>query len=256
MADAEDGRYDRPLSQDADARLSPEEVRVLWDFVHGDIMNGATRTRLRENWGMCARHSWAYAVVEIELWEAGAGMRGGHQPFDLTILYADLLRTMVEKLGTGHAGRRGRTRALERHGGCVICADVRGETPGGVTHAGLDLRQLTLEANWMRFTREWLAETRPEWSASVCPDCAAAAGATVSPGTLPCRVHLLTSGVSSDAWWELTRTVLAELAVEVRALTDSMTQSGLPATAAENASWVKAVGWFTGWDFPLALSRS
>lgn len=258
MADAlaDDARYDRPLARDAESALSSEEVRVLWDFVHGDIMSGPTRSRLREHWGMCARHSWAYAVVEIELWEAGAGARGGHQPFDLTILYTDLLQTMVDRLGSGR--RHGRVRVLERRGDCVICADVRGGTPRGilVTHAGLDLELLTGEANQMRFTEDWLIETKPSWAAQVCPDCAAAVGASTVEGTLPCRAHLLVAGAFTDASWELTRTTLAELAVQVRALTDSMTQAGAPATEAVNASWVKAVSWFTGWEFPLTLTRS
>jgi hypothetical protein len=253
VTDTDDERYDRPLRRSAAAQLSSEEVRVLWDFIHGDIISGPTRRRLREHWGMCARHSWACAVVEIELWEAGAGTRGGHQPFDLSILYTDLLHAMVDRLGTG---RHGRVQVLERRGECVICADVRGGAPPGilVTHAGLNLRQLTAEANRMRFTEGWLRETRPNWAADVCPDCATAAGMTAEPGTLPCRMHLLSAGLFSDASWELTRTSLSELAVQVRALTDSMTQSGLPATAAVDASWVKAAGWFNGWDFPLALA--
>ncbi|MFF1635246.1 hypothetical protein [Leifsonia sp. NPDC058248] len=254
MTDArDDERYDRPPARSAEAQLSTEEVRVLWDFIHGDILSDPIRRRLREHWGMCVRHSWAYAVVEIELWEAGAGARGGHQPFDLSILYTDLLESMVDRLGTG---RHGRMQMLDRHGECVICAEVRGGAPPGilVTHAGLDLRRLTAEANRMRFTERWMIETRPNWAAGVCPECATAAGVTPVAGTLPCRMHLRSSGVFSDASWELTRTSLAELAVQVRALTDSMTQSGRPATEAVDASWVKAVSWFDGWDFPLALA--
>ncbi len=251
-----DSRFDRPLSRDVDAVLSSEEVRVLWDFVHGDIMSGPTRQRLKEYWGMCPRHSWAYAVVEIELWEAGAGARGGHQPFDLTVLYTDLLQSMAGRLSSGRRHRQ--IRSLERHGQCVICADVRGGTPSGilVTHAGMDLQELTREANEMRFTTEWLIETRPLWAAAVCPECAKTWSVAAQPGTLPCRAHMLTGQAFSDAALELTRTMLVELAGQVRALTDSMTQSGLPATEPVNASWVKAVSWFNGWDFPLTLTRS
>ncbi len=250
-----DERYDRPLGRRAEAQLSSEEVRILWDFVHGDIMSDVTRRRLRQHWGMCARHSWAYAVVEIELWEAGAGARGGHQPFDLTVLYTDLLETMVGRLG---GRRRSRVRALERDGECVVCADVRGGTPSGilVTHAGLDLQQLIEEANRMRYTTDWLVETRPIWADTVCPDCAAAHGTPARPGALPCRAHLLAGAALSDASVELTGTALAELAVQVQVLTTSMTQGGAPATAVVNASWVKAVSWFNGWDFPLTLTGS
>ncbi|MEO7015115.1 MAG: hypothetical protein ABI067_01065 [Leifsonia sp.] len=250
-----DDRYDRMLGKSADTRLSSEEVRILWDFVHGDIMSEVTRRRLRQHWGMCARHSWSYAVVEIELWEAGAGTRGGHQPFDLSVLYTDLLETMVAQLG---GRRRSRLKGLEREGRCVVCADVRGGAPSGilVTHAGLDLQQLIEEANQMRFTSDWLTETRPIWAQALCPDCAAAYGAATQPGTLPCRAHLLTGPAFSDASLELTRTTLTELAVQLQALTTSMTQGGAPATEVTNASWVKAVSWFNGWDFPLTLTRS
>lgn len=44
---------------------------------------------LRASFGLCPRHTWAYAVVEVELWRAGAGARGRHLPFDVTVLYED-----------------------------------------------------------------------------------------------------------------------------------------------------------------------
>lgn len=53
--------YTLPLASDDDSNLDSEEVRILWDFVHGDIMDSNTRRRLVEHWGMCERHAWAYA---------------------------------------------------------------------------------------------------------------------------------------------------------------------------------------------------
>ena len=55
--------------------LTTEEVRLLWSFVHGDIMSAPMRAWLRASLGFCPRHTWAYAVVEIELWESGIGGR-------------------------------------------------------------------------------------------------------------------------------------------------------------------------------------
>jgi hypothetical protein len=81
--------------------LSVEEVRQLWSFIHGDIMDGSARRLLGVSLGLCPRHAWAYAVVEVELWQAGAGARGGHQPFDVTVLYDDLLDHVAE----GWSGR-------------------------------------------------------------------------------------------------------------------------------------------------------
>ena len=53
-----------PMSR---VRLTAEEVRPLWSFVHGDIMDPGIRVQLRRSLGLCPRHTWAYAVVEIEL---------------------------------------------------------------------------------------------------------------------------------------------------------------------------------------------
>ncbi|QCB98989.1 hypothetical protein E5206_11600 [Arthrobacter sp. PAMC25564] len=41
-------------------------------------MDGSMRRLLRASLGLCPRHTWAHAVVEIELWKAGAGARGAH----------------------------------------------------------------------------------------------------------------------------------------------------------------------------------
>lgn len=71
--------------------LDVEEVRQLWSFVHGDIMDPGIRVALRESLGLCPRHAWGYALVEIELWQTGGGVRAGHQPFDVGVLYEDLL---------------------------------------------------------------------------------------------------------------------------------------------------------------------
>ncbi len=95
---ADDEPSTGPLDLDAGHDLSTEEIRLLWSFIHGDIMDSQTRGRLRDYWGLCDRHTWGYAVTEIELWESGAGTRGGHQPFDVSILYADLLDTMIQRL--------------------------------------------------------------------------------------------------------------------------------------------------------------
>ncbi|MFF1876988.1 hypothetical protein [Leifsonia sp. NPDC058230] len=251
-----DPRYDRPLGTSAERNLSVDEVRLLWNFIHGDIMDVRTRNRLREHWGMCSRHAWAYAVVEIELWEAGAGRRGGHQPFDVSILYQDLLVTMRD----GLARVRGRrfTRTLQPRGGCVICDKLHTPAPGGIvsTHAGFALAPLVVEANGMIHTRVWLDETLLEWQDSVCPECSDELGIPAREGILPCRSHLAAADSLSDAGVELTRITLAELQRDIRELTDSMTQNGAPSTRRIDASWVRTLGWFHGWRFPLELRMS
>lgn len=122
-------------------------------------MDTQTRARLHVDWGLCSRHAWGYAATEIELWESGAGKRGGHQPFDVSILYTYLLERMIAELSTSHNRRRMNT--LAGQGTCLVCDDVRGGTPSGivVTHAGFDPDRLATEANRFTFTRAWFHET-------------------------------------------------------------------------------------------------
>lgn len=265
---AEDG--DAPvrgaLLPDTDHNLTVDEVRVLWSFVHGDIMNGQTRTHLRGSWGLCDRHSWAHAVVEIELWQSGAGVRHGHQPFDLSILYDDLLETMIGTLVASH--RRNRPRLLAGHGYCVVCHDLEGPMVAGlaVGYAGSDSDALTDEANQLEWTRGWLEETRGVWSASVCPACAGAgaeAGTSADIGAragtggtaLRCRNHLIAAGAEDDAAAAVLIERLRAVRRDILPLIESMTQAGQPSTPKMDASWVEALGWFHGWAFPLAVTR-
>jgi hypothetical protein len=272
-------RCDLPLAPDTAHNLTTEEVRLLWSFIHGDIMNEPTRVRLRKRWGLCGRHAWGSAVAEIELWQSGAGARGGHQPFDAAVLYDDLLGTMCQALVNSR--KRTRRKVLKGKGDCIICDDVRAPAlPGmALTHGGFTESVLADEANSLEHTREWMVASAPVWRATVCPECAGAAGwgasatatatatatasaddsasaasaaGAVSPAAL-CRIHLVENGQVDDA---VTTAVLAQLLplrVRVRALADSMTQRGAASTAEVDASWVQAMGWFHGWDFPLAV---
>lgn len=252
-ADAAHARYGLPLSSAPDQNLGAEEVRILWDFVHGDIMDSNTRRRLVEHWGMCERHAWAYALVEVELWHAGAGKRGGHQPFDVSILYADLAAKMHDQLR--HTRHRGRIRMLEGKGSCVVCDDLRGPDPTGivVTHAGMDLAELTEEANRMDHIRDWMVETRPVWSEFVCPECADEMNFPASGPRQRCRPHLIEVGEVDDTASFAGFGLLGELSVQLRALTDSMTQAGAPSTPVVDASWVRTMAWFHSWRFPLRM---
>lgn len=42
--------------------------------------------------------------------------------------------------------------------------------------------------------------------------------------------------------------------MRVGRLTASMTVDGAPATPADDASWIEALGFFAGWAFPLYLA--
>lgn len=246
-------RYDRVLAPDADHELDTEEVRVLWDFIHGDIMDGRIRAKLYEHWGMCVRHAWGYALVEVELWQSGAGKRGGHQPFDVSILYAGLVETMIGRLGKKH--HRAWNKILRGAGTCVICDDVRGPELSGiiVTHAGFDRAELALEANQMTYMREWLRETQPEWQEHVCPNCSEEMRGARIAGNQRCRLHLLGAGQLDEQTMMDTAGGLAFLRQQLLDLTDSMKQSGQNSSPPVDASWIRTMAWFHGWAFPLSL---
>lgn len=244
-------RENLQLLPDPEHNLSVEEVKLLWSFLHGDIMIGGIRHRLREHWGLCARHAWGHAVVEIELWQAGAGLRAGHQPFDVAILYEDLLESMIEKL----AGTRSRARMkmLAGQGACPVCKDLHMEGVPGLSggYANSDSSALARETNEMVHVRAWVAETRPLWR--VCPACSAAARTDEAPDAPVCRLHLLQRGSLDD---EETRRLLSDLTHErslLLTLIDSMTQAGRPSTPEADASWIQVMGWFNGWAFPMSL---
>jgi len=268
-----DDRCDLPFAPDADHNLTDEEVQLLWSFIHGDIMNEPTRVRLRKHWGLCGRHAWGSAITEIELWQSGAGVRGGHQPFDAAVLYDDLLGHMFHALAGSR--RWNRRRVLRGKGACIICDDVREPALAGevLTHGGFTASILAAEANALHHTRGWLTETQAEWAAYVCPDCAhesaVGADAAAAEGADPdapartsfvspvrCRLHLIEAAAFDDATTAAVKLELAHLHAQVRALAESMTARGAASTPVIDASWVRALGWFHGWAVPLLVVRA
>jgi len=249
------GRSARQLGREASHNLTQEEVRILWSFIHGDVMNPGIRAQLYDNWGFCERHTWAHAVVEIELWESGAGPRGGHQPFDVSVLNADLLARMRAAIAHAHR-RRPQRRAIKRSGTCIVCADVASEQPStlAITHAGMDLEKLTAEANRMDHTKAWLDETMPVWGTQMCPVCRNET-APSGEGQM-CRMHL--ERVLEDREIDVSSlsNYLAALEHQLRELTRSMTTEGNSPSAEADASWIGALAWFTNWSFPLRMTRA
>ena len=241
--------------------LSVEEVRHLWSFVHGDIMASGIRVRLRESLGLCPRHTWAYAAVEIELWLTGAGRRGGHQPFDVSVLYEDLL-------GRVAAGLARPATVLHRHpesilvprGSCPICAELVPVEVSGprLGYAASNSAALTVEANTLEYTTRWCRETVGEWGGRVCPDCRKLAGdaTDAAPGedAWLCRVHLLVRGLPPEGLLPRVVEHLLDVRERLQRLNASMTVSGAPAAPADDASWSEALGFFAGWALPLYLA--
>lgn len=252
---------DSPLPPVTRSPMTPGEVRELWAFVHGDIMVSGIREILRRSLGLCPRHTWAYAIVEIELWEHGAGARGGHQPFDVTILYKDLAVELAEKLVAHHAPWHADLRdIITPTQGCRICHDLRGtdQSRTAVGYAGMNIPALTEVANRLNWTTAWIQETEPLWRPLVCPMCTRGRGAdaTVEDRELLCRTHL-TGGPLRRGEAERVADRLRALAEDMAAIVQSMTRDGPIATPEQNAAWITALGWFAQWEAPLDIaSRS
>jgi hypothetical protein len=236
--------------------LEPEEVRQLWSFVHGDIMEPGLRRILRSSLGLCPRHTWGYAAVEIELWQTGAGARGGHQPFDVSILYEDLLEHVASGLDRS-AGllHRHPERILVPAGPCRICTEMGGPAHTGLRlgYAGSDTAALTAEANTLEHTRAWCRQTADTWRDRACPECRPGPDAHLSGKAMLCRVHLLAHPVE-EADRHGTAARLRAIRARMLRLTESMTVDGAPAGPEEDASWIEALGFFAGWGPPLWLA--
>jgi hypothetical protein len=235
--------------------LEPEEVRQLWSFVHGDIMEPGLRRILRDSLGLCPRHTWGYAVVEIELWQAGAGARAGHQPFDVSILYEDLLEHVAAGVDRP-AGllHRHPERALVPTVPCRICTEIAGPEFTGhrLGYAGSDTAALTEEANTFEYTRAWCRQTVATWRDRTCPECDPGTGRPQDTAAL-CRAHLLTRPIDGPARREVAARLRGIRARMLR-LTESMTDLGAAAGPEEDASWIEALGFFAGWGPPLWLA--
>lgn len=239
--------------------LSAEEVRQLWSFIHGDIMDGNMRRLLRASLGLCPRHTWAYAVVEVELWQAGAGVRGGHQPFDVTVLYEDLLEHVAHGLNQ-------KSSLLHRHpdevllpvGPCRICQDMASPSLPGLRmgYGNSNTEALTVEANGLAHMTAWCRETQPIWRNRVCPACDPDTPAGAGDPRLLCRCHLTARRPLPEPLRQAVASRLREIRGRMRPLTESMTDYGAPVGHEENASWIEAVGFFAGWGLPLYLAGS
>lgn len=237
--------------------LTAAEVSELWEFVHGDIMVGGIRSSLRASLGLCPRHAWGYAVVEVELWVYGTGPRGGHQPFDVCVLYGDLLGHVVGRLRHRRAATAPLARTLQRRGSCWICTQLGAGTdrrPARRSFAGADAAELAAEAGELTYTAQWLRETRSVWEQRVCPTCSLdrldVATTRGSAGPVPCLTHLV-PGEAPPVDVPALADYLDDVRSRVDVLGRSMRQGAERPSLGQNASWIEALGWFASWHLPL-----
>lgn len=239
-------------------------------------MDSDVRSHLRRALGFCSRHTWLYAIVEVELWEGEVGALAGHQPFDTCVLYADLLNAAVLRLDRSRkwCSRGNVKRALRSSDNCLVCRAVRHLELSGLDrtagYGNSDTLALTEQVNCLRHTQCQLAATEPLWHSLVCPLCRADASVTLASrarahGThdpsaptsraapVVCRPHLLASWESVAAGPQCLMADLRSLHIRLDRLLDSMTHGAGPAGESDRSAWIETLGWFAGWALPLAI---
>jgi hypothetical protein len=208
--------------------LTPAEVKYFWSFHDGSIMSVDIRQHLWRSWGFCPRHTWALAVSEPEYRLSLHGT---------AILYEDLLGRAVRAVRKPGLKPAGLIRRLSSRDSCFVCDFVkiaRGRVEPGV-------RPLTERVNQRRRFTAMLDQSQPLWWRRSCPDCLGGNGP-------PCRQHIL-CGVPIEA--DLGEQ-LARIRESLNLLAESMRWQGPPADLDALASWVEALGWFAGWQYPAA----
>lgn len=223
-------------------------------------MAAGIRTQLREYWGLCPRHAWGHAFVDIELWEQGTATRAGHLPFDAEVLHEQLL---VDAIGafTRSMSRRRLLRALARKGRCRVCVGLSGGDLDRMGYAGQASGKLTLIVDQLRFTRELICASRRTWSLGMCPSCAVQDGADTYAlavsRPLMCRPHtselLAADGLYASTQERIARQ-LKEVLIRLRRHIETGSWADPTAEADPAAAWVEALGWTAGWDPVLAMA--
>ena len=219
------------LGQRVTLDLTDAEVKQIWAFQDGAFMNVDVRHHLWKSWGFCPRHTWAAAFTEPAL-------RG--RLHGTVILYEDLTGRAVTAVRRAAVRDVTIAHRLEARASCFTCdfVDIAQEHPGARLVAArkqVNQRQ--------RFT-EMLMEGEAVWSQRTCPACLGGEG-------LVCRPHLLAgAGVPKGL-----ADGLAELRTRLAAFSNSMRWGGPRASVEDRSSWVEALGWFAGWDYPAAAAR-
>lgn len=251
-----------PLPDLLQQPLSSAEVVELWSFVHGDIMEPGIRELLRAGQGLCRRHTWGYAATEIELWQAGP--RGGHQPFDVAVLYEDLCDHVAARLDHPGLLHHDRRHILLPTTSCYICQHLPaaperepGTSQASVGYGGVSAVTLTDEVHALTHTRERCRNTESHWLVTACPVCVEAVGTTDDgrsrEAAMVCRLHLQAAPLEAAPARQVADG-LRRTAERLRGLTRSLSAGGQAPTPEQEASWVEALGWFAGWAVPLSLT--
>lgn len=221
-----DSMLDRLMGDDEPFDYSPQEVKQLWWFRDGSIMSVAIRDRLWEARGLCYRHAWGYAILEIEMMAGRA--------FSTAILYADFTDRAAKMLAGGKRGF-GRRPKLDASGPCMTCDHLKVTADKSLT--GAEWPRGAEIVNRGESTRLLVGWCESTWRAASCPQCMGGNGPT-------CRPHLIAGAPASPGMAD----TLAGMASRLEPLVRSMTVDRTDIGDSERSSWIEAIGWFTGWQ--------
>ena len=215
--------------------LSDGEVDFLWWFIQGSLMDADVRARLYLHWGLCARHSLAFFVVESSF--------RPHLIHGCTILYSELMRRAARHLSDDgiHSliPERLALHFLRTSGPCHMCALGYGpHSPGNAPPERL------AQGRDMSSAIRFASENSSGWQPYVC-------GACSGNGSGPlCRSHLVATvegerGKSAAAQRGMVKNIAAHMdrfdnsfRWEQRG-TDSVEDRG---------ALIAAIGWCSGWE--------
>ncbi len=209
--------------------LTTAEVKHLWAFQDGSIMNPDVRHQLWNSWGFCSRHAWAAAVTEPAL------RRDLH---GTVILYEDLTGRAVAAVRRPAVRDSTIARRLRARANCFTCDFVRIPTDRRPEPRLVAARDQVNRRE--RFT-ELLMRDESIWSPRTCPAC-------FGGGGLTCRPHIIAGAPTPKGLAE----GLADLRARLRTLSSSMGWRGPTPNGEERSAWVEALGWFAGWHYPAA----
>ncbi len=214
--------------------LSNAEVRQLLAFLDGAIMDSGVRHHLWRSWGLCDRHGWAYALLEIET--------TGGRPFSTTILLADLIRRAARLMRrTRHLPWPVPLHRLRPAASCFTCEFVAMSARVNAGRSAHLDSVGTLQSD--RFTAR-MRKSEPIWLPSVCPACGGGQGPV-------CRPHLV-RGQNPGSREELEGYLLG-LSGRLATYLGSMTWRGPVASELEGVAWIEGLGWLYGWQVPLSF---
>lgn len=225
--------------QDPVEWLTPSsgELKFLWWFIQGSIMDADVRQNMLRAWGLCERHTLIWLRVE-------AALRHGylHGP---AVYYSDLMAHAEQAFtALGAFSAHWIAHRLQANKPCHLCAMGLGTAP----QMGEEDEKLGQGLDAMPLMT-FMAETEPSWRPHVCGRCAR------SPSLQRCREHLC-EDIEQGHPLELARH-REDIQTMARHIShyDASFQWELRGTDTldDRAALIRAAGWSAGWRYMLAF---